>query len=349
MSLRTWYQRYCNQEAWTKVEGISELLMKIQKMLAQVMLPIGILALVALVPLESIAKPLPLSKVPGTAVQIAPPEGFQPSKLFLGFEQQEKGASILVTELPIPKAEVPKVLEKLNSAEALGSKGMRIIESKEITIGGIAGKLLLVSQSNQGIDFLKWIVVLAEGDRVLIVTAPFPASEAATLKEPLRQTITSLTWTPSQPAPQLEGLPFTFQPAGDLQVWTRFSNNVVLSPNGVQPPVPASQPLLILGSAYQNLYLPDIAKFSRKRLKTIPEIRGLTEVSGTSKTIAGYPAFELVARGYDQKNNTPLTIYQVIIKTEKTYYLVQGFVPTPKSQQYLPIFRTVTDSFVPQP
>lgn len=323
--------------------------MKALSALVQFSLNLSLLALLGTVPLNAIAKPLAFSKVPGTAVQIAPPEGFQPSKLFLGFEQQDTGASILVTELPIPKAEVPKVLDKLNSAAALGSRGMRMIESKEIVVSGIAGKLLLVSQSNQGIEFLKWVVVVAEGDRVLIVTAPFPKSKAATLKEPLRQTITSFTWTPSQPASQLEGLPFTFQPAGDLKVWTRFSNNVALTPNGVQSPIPASQPFLVLGSAYQTVYLPDLAKFSRERLKTTPEIRGLTEVSGNPKTIAGYPAFELVARGYDSKNNTLLTLYQVIIKTEKTYFIVQGFIPNPKAQEYLPIFRTVADSFVPKP
>jgi hypothetical protein len=321
--------------------------MQIRKILAQATLSLSMLALVTLGGLKAISQPV-FSKVPGTAVQLAPPEGFQPSKLFLGFEQQNTGASILVTEMPIPKAEIPKVLEKLNSAAALGSRGIRILESKKIVISGISGKLLLVSQSNRGVDFLKWVVAIAEGDRVLIVTAPFPESEAATLKEPLRRTITSLTWTPSQPAPQLEGLPFTFQPAGDLQVWTRFSNNVILTPNGVQSPIPASQPFLILGSAYQTVYLPDLAKFSRKRLKTTSEVRGLTEVSGSSKTISGHSAFELVARGYDQKTNTPLTIYQVIIKTEQTYYLVQGLVPDPKAQKYLPIFRAVADSFVPK-
>jgi hypothetical protein len=322
--------------------------MKILRSLIQSSLHLGLLALLA-TPLPARAEPNVLSRVPGTAVQIAPPEGFQPSKLFLGFEKQNTGAAILVTELPVPKAEIPKVLDKLNSAQALGSRGIRVIESKEIVISGIAGKLLLVSQSNQGVDFLKWIIVVAEGDRILIVTAPFPKSEAATLKEPLRRTIVGITWTPNQPAPKLEGLPFTFQPAGDLQVWTRLSNSVALTPNGVQPPIPASQPLLILGSAYQNVDLLDIAAFSRKRLKTTLEVRGLTEVSSSSKTISGYPAFELVARGYDQKTNTPLTVYQVILKTEKTYYFMQGLVPNAKAQKYLPIFRAVANSFVPKP
>jgi hypothetical protein len=322
--------------------------MKIQTMLAQAMIPMSILALVALAPLDVIAKPAALSKVPGTAVQLAPPEGFQASQLFLGFEQQQTGASILVTEMPIPKAEVPKVLGKLNSAEALGSRGMNLIESKEIVISGIPGKLLLVSQSNRGVDFLKWVMVLAEGDRVLIVTAAFPEAEAAKLKEPLRQSVIGLTWSPGQPAQLLEGLPFTFQPAGDLKVSARVSNNVVLTRNGMKAPIPASEPLLILGSSFDTVRVRDVEKFSRMRLKTLPQVRGLTEVSGNAKTISGHPAFELVARGYDRKTNTPLTLYQVILATKRTYYILEGLVPNPKAKAYLPIFRAVADTFVPQ-
>lgn len=68
-----------------------------------------------------------------------------------------------MTELPVPKAEVPKLLEQLNSAAALQSRGMRLIESKAVVVSGIPGKLLLVSQLNRGAAFLKWVMVVAEG------------------------------------------------------------------------------------------------------------------------------------------------------------------------------------------
>jgi hypothetical protein len=322
--------------------------MKILRSLVQSSLHLGLLALIIVGSLPARAEPNALSKVPGTAVQISPPEGFQPSQLFLGFEQQQTGASILVTEMPIPKAEVPKLLEQLNSAAVLESKGMRLLESQAIAISGIPGKLLLVSQSNRGVAFLKWVGVAAKGDRVLIVTAPFPKSEAATLKEPLHQSIIGLTWMPSQLVQPLEGLPFTFQPAGDLQLSTRVSNNVILTQNGMKAPVPVSQPFLVMGSAYDAVQIHDLAKFSRMRLKAMLQVRGVTEVSGSSKTISGYPAFEMVARGYDLKTNTPLTLYQVVMATQKTYYIVQGFVPDTKVQTYLPIFRSVADSIVPK-
>jgi hypothetical protein len=322
--------------------------MKIQTMLSQAVLSISILAL-AVAPWDAIAKPSTLQKVPGTAVEIAPPEGFQSSKNFSGFQQQDAGASILVTEMPIPKDKAPQVLEQFSSASALKPRGMRLIESQPITISGIPGKLLLLSQSNRGVAFLKWVVVAVAGDRTLIVTAPFPESESAKLKEPLRQTVIGLTWTPSQPAPQLEGLSFTFQPAGDLRISERVSNMVLLTQNGAKPPIAASQPILILGSAYDTVRIPDVAKFSRIRLKAMPQVRDLTEDSGSDKEIAGHRAFELVARGYDLETNTPLTVYQVIIATQETYYILQGLVPNTKAQKYLPIFRAVANSFEPKP
>jgi hypothetical protein len=160
--------------------------MKIQNILAQAMLPISILALVALAPLDAIAKPLPLTKVPGTTVELAPPEGFQPSKFFPGFEQQQTGATILVTEMPIPKAE--NAIAQLSSAQALKTRGMDLIESKDMTIDGKPAKLLLVAQSAQGIQFLKWIVVMGVGDRALLATASFPEDQAPSLDNKCNRT-----------------------------------------------------------------------------------------------------------------------------------------------------------------
>jgi hypothetical protein len=323
--------------------------MKILRSLVQSSLRLFLLASIATGPLPAIAEPTTPSKIPGTAVQISPPEGFQPSQLFTGFEQPNTGASILAIEMPMPKDKAPQLFEQLTSTAVLKSRGMRLLESQAIAISGIPGKLLLLSQSNRGVAFLKWVVVVAAGDRALIVNAPFPESEAAKLKEPLRRAVIGLTWTPSQPAAQLEGLPFAFQTAGDLQISERVSNSVILTQNGAKPPIPASQPLLILGAAFDTIRIPDLEKFARMRLKAMPEVRDLIETSGSAKAIASHPAFEIVARGYDQKTSTPLTVYQVIITTEKTYYIVQGLMPSTKAQKYLPLFRSVADSFVPKP
>lgn len=322
----------------------------LKAMLAKVMLRVSILALVALAPIDAIAKPSPLSKVPGTSVQISPPQGFQPSKLFPGFEQQQTGASILVTELPIPKAQ--SIITQFSTAKVLKARGMTLIESKDITIDGRPSKLLLVTQSAQGIKFLRWIVVVGTGDQALIATASFPESQAAALKAPLRQAIISLRWMPGTAVQSLEGLTFSFKPAGDLQISGRVANTVMLTKSGAKPPIPAADPLMVLGSALSiggslsgKMSGEELAEFSRLRLKQTQQVTELTETSGQVKTLADHPAFEIVATGYDLKTRTPLTVYQVIVSTDETYYILQGFVSNAGAQKYLPIFRAVADSF----
>jgi hypothetical protein len=326
--------------------------MKIVRFLAKSSVRFYILALITVMPLQAIAAPRSPAKVPGTSVSITPPEGFQPSKLFSGFEQQNSGASIVVIEMPVPKEAIPKTLALLSSPETFKSKGMRVIESKDITIAERPGKLLLVSQPAQGIPFLKWIVVMSEGDsfaprvRILIVTAPFPESSSATLREPLRQSIMSLSWKASGSDRLLEGLPFSFQTYGDLKVSGRLSNAIMLTRNGLKPPIPPSEPLLVLGSAYSQTRIGDIDKFSRTRLQQTPSVRDLVETSGQSIIISGQKAFELIARGSDPRTKQPLTVYQVIIATDQTYYILQGMVPSVRAKDYLPIFRSVAKSVV---
>lgn len=323
--------------------------MKFAQTLLKSSLGLFVPTLIVLSSIQAIAIPPTPAKVPGTAVSITPPAGFKASKLFTGFEETESGASLMVTDIPVPQNAQANAIEQLSSAKVLKTKGMSLISSQDTTVDGHRGKLLLVSQEVQGIPFLKWIVVLAKGDRALMVVAPFPESQSQKLREPLRQSVLTLKWTPGIQTSRLEGLPFSFQEQGDLKVSERMSNMVLLAKNGVMPPIPASEPILIVGVAYQEAQILDIAQFTQKHLEQLSnQVRDLTEVSRKHKTIAGQKAFEIVAQGYDVRNKTPLTVYEVIIATNKTYYIVQGFVPKTNAAKYLPIFRAIAESVRPK-
>ena len=45
-------------------------------------------------------------RVPGTGVALVPPEGFSPARRFPGFEHPGLQASIMVSELPSPAADM---------------------------------------------------------------------------------------------------------------------------------------------------------------------------------------------------------------------------------------------------
>jgi hypothetical protein len=316
-------------------------------MFARTVFPLLTFGVISVSSFSAIAAPLPPTPVPGTAASLIPPQGFQPSQQFAGFEQPQSGASIMVTELPIPASESPQVLEQLSSKAVLSTKGMQLIEAKDTDIGGFPGRLLLVSQGAQGVSFLKWIAVAARGDRLLTVVAAFPEQDAATLREPLRQAVTTLTWQPNAEVDLLSGLPFRFQPQGDLKAVSRMANTIVLTREGAQPPLAPSQPMLVMGSAYSDIKINDIAEFSRTRLQQTAEVRNLKETGGHPHQVAGYPAFELTAQGYDRATNIPLTVYQVIVTTAQTYYIVQGLIASDQAATYLPLFRAIANSLKP--
>lgn len=291
---------------------------------------------------------IPQQTIQGTSVSLTPPPGFAASRLFTGFEHAQAGASIMAMELPLPPDAAGSFLSRMSAAETLLTRGMRLLSVKDMSIGNYPGKLLLVSQSAGGTDYLKWIGATTVGDRALLVTAAFPATQAKTLQEPLRMAIATLTWRPGEQIQRLSGLPFTFQEQGDLKLSERLSNTVILARNGSKPPIPASEPLLVLGAASRPPQADDIAQFSRLRLQQLPEVRNLAETSGTAIAVAGRDGFELIATAADNRTATPLTVYQAVIMTDKAYYLVQGMVPTTSATTYLPIFRNVTQSVVPQ-
>jgi hypothetical protein len=169
---------------------------------------------------------------------------------------------------------------------------------------------------------------------------------------PLSLKIKHLRWTTSATVQTFEGLTFDFKPVGDLEVSGRILNAVVLTRKGAKMPLPATEPMMVLGSAVTILgsglgrvTKQDLSAFSRLRLRQTTEIAGFVETSGNAKTLAGLPAFELVATGYDRKTRVPLTVYQTIIVTDETYYILQGIVSTSNAKKYLPMFRAVANSF----
>ena len=64
-------------------------------------------------------------RVPGTKVTLTPPDGFSLAQQYPGFEREVDQASIMVTELPGPAAEMIRVMTK----EALAGRGMVLVAS----------------------------------------------------------------------------------------------------------------------------------------------------------------------------------------------------------------------------
>lgn len=280
-------------------------------------------------------------RVPGTHVTIEPPVGFSPAQQFPGFYRAEFGASIMVTELPGPVAEVRKGMTK----EGLATRGMVLLESKAVQVDGREGLLLQVRQQASGVDYLKWFLVAGDERGTTLVVGTFPGSEAAFLSAPVRQAVLSAVWDRQAKVDVFEGLLFRLEPTPKLKIANRMNNMIILNAAGSLGPLGPGEPFFIAGNAVDRTDIPDLPAFSQARAAQAANISGLRNVRGRAIRIDGLDAYELLADATHKVSGMPIQFYQVIAPADGTYFILQGFVETGRAVEFTAEFRHITDSF----
>ena len=304
------------------------------------MLRVWVFALLSSVSLLPVADALP-ARVPGTRVSLDAPPGFVASERFAGFENAEQQSSIMVSELPGPASQMQKGM----SGKALASRGMRFIRSEDLTIAGQPARLIHVSQSAQGVDYLKWILIGGDASKTIMVVGTFPEANAD-LSEPIRRAVRSASWG-LRKASLYEGLTFRIDPTPKLRVAGRVSNMLAFTESGSMEPTDggSDQGVLVFGSSISEAAIEDVEAFSRERAPKTEKIRIERIVSGRALTVDGLPGYELIADAKGVKDGRPLRMYQLVLADAKTYYIGQGFVHRDRGDEVVAQFRQVTGTF----
>jgi len=296
----------------------------------------GILAL-AVIASAAHAAPVPVA---GTRVSLDPPPGFVPAQRFPGFQNEAKGASIMVTELPGPAAQMQKGMTR----ELLATRGMTLIRSQMVKVGGDA-LLVQVSQSASGTDFLKWMLVAGDAKQTVMIVATFPKASAG-LSLPLKRAILSASWAGALPkALPYEGMTFRVDPTPALKLAGRVGNALVFTESGTMGQGDTDQAVLVMGSSFGDASLANVEAFARERAAHSTHVGPLRNVQGRVLTADGLPGYELVAEGNDVKTGHEVRMYQLVLVDKTTYYLAQGFVSADRGPAVVERFRQVTGSF----
>lgn len=300
----------------------------------------GVIATLALsfaVAAEAAAQP---QDVVGARVTLQPPAGFVPSGRFPGFEHAASGASIMVTEMPAPFAQ----LRAGFTGEELASHGMSLRELEAVSIGGEEGVLAAVSQEAAGTPYEKWIAVFGGDSASVIVTGTYPAASAAELGENMRQAVLSARRREGPPADPFEGLSFRFAETPRLKVATRMTNMVALNESGDLSRPRPGEPILVVAMSFSDVEIGDMEAFARQRIQQIATVSGIGGVSGGPVTIDGIAGYELFAEGRNVNAGIPMRIYQVLLPDGEGYILVQGVVRADRADVLIPEFQAVARS-----
>jgi hypothetical protein len=297
------------------------------------------LALLAWVAFASTGHALP-ARVPGTGVTLDPPAGFTPADRFPGFQRVEMSASIVVSELPGPAEQMQKGMTR----EMLASRGMNLIRSQIVKAGGKDAVLIHVSQTADGKEFLKWMLIAGDANKTVMIVGTFP-KESTELSLPIQRAILSASWSNLTKTPPNEGLTFRVYPTAALKRAGRVANMLVFTESGKMGPGDPAQAVLVVGSSISDASIDNVEKFARERATKTSQVGPLRNIKGQELTTDGLPGYELVADATDRKTGREVRMYQLILADQTTYYIAQGFVAASRGPGIVDQFRKVTGSF----
>ena len=279
-------------------------------------------------------------RIPGTHVSLAPPAGFALSKRFAGVEDEQRLASIVVREIETAAAELS---EGLTEAQ-LSPRGLALKESEAATFGSRAGQLVRVEQTIKGKVYEKWMAVVGDDARSILLVATFPTLFSAQLRDELRSAVLSAAWQPDLDLGPFDGLSFRLDAGSSLEIVHRSRNGVALTTTGGQFPVADGEPLLLVADSYGPMALEDLMAFSRERLSQLGRVTGVGADQGRELTVGGRDAFELIADAKSAGSGTAVRVYQVVVPSPGGYTVVQGQAPVDAADELIAAFRGVTDS-----
>jgi hypothetical protein len=300
----------------------------------------GLLSISSVVPL-GVSEEQPVA-VTGTKVRLIPPQGFKPAALFPGYEQAETQTSIMVTELPGPFSQISTGLS--NGAE-LKKRGLTLLSQEQPMIAGQKALLIQIQQTAYGQEFLKWILVMGNEKDTVMVVANFPKEQAKSLSEPLKRSILTTQWDQDLSVAPDQGLNFRLREQGDLKFARRISNAVLYSKGGVFPSPSVDDPIFVVAPSFSQQTIFNPERFAQNRALATEQLTAIQIQTTKAVMIADLNGYEILARGQDKSSGTPMTLYQVILFKEQTYYVMQGLVSVKHEAHYLLMFRAIAQSF----
>ncbi|MGE0744127.1 MAG: hypothetical protein AB7K86_02720 [Rhodospirillales bacterium] len=297
--------------------------------------------LLAFLLLLAFAVPAHAEAVPGTAVTIVPPPGFEPSTRFPGFLHEATGASIVVTEVPAPFATVAR---GFTNEQGLAAQGMMLTAQSEVTVDGRPARLLSFDQVVNGARFVKWVLAVDRGAVTNLLVGSYPAAIAAQSEAPVKDALLAARF--GKPLDPVEALSFTIVAAAPFEVARVAGQTVLLSPGGKFPLEDERAPIMVAGlSASKDLDVPDKKAFAERRIEQTATVTDVVRGETRPVTIAGLDGFEVFAEGRGKTAGVKLTIYQVILYDSAGYAVMQAVMPTAEKETYLPIFARIAGSF----
>ncbi|MBC8104014.1 MAG: hypothetical protein H7Z41_15685 [Cytophagales bacterium] len=276
---------------------------------------------------------------PNAGVRLVQPSGFTPATSFDGFEHKT-GASVVVMRIPGPYAEVTRGFD----TAALKARGITLVTKEDMKIDGLSGVLLNVTQEAHDIVFAKWIAAFGDPSQTILVTASFPQEQTRSLSARLKASVLSARRDKKVGAKPGADITFTLTPSTKLKPASGLGKMLLFTKEGIVPAKNPSDPLFVATPSLGDPPVADRGEYALNRLRQTAHTTVTKITSNQPIGIDDMDGFEIIAEAKDTTSGLPLTLYQVMLFEEDSYFLMQGLVGKEQSAAYLPEFKAMARS-----
>lgn len=283
---------------------------------------------------------------PGMRVGLTPLVGLSRAKSFVGFETEDQGVKVLVTELP---AEAYGEVANAFKANPAGTGGIKP-ESIE-TPAGLA--YYTVENARDGAtNVRRYSMILPGGTFSGYVAVQVPENAGKIYNDDaVRQMFASATIRKEVPvAEQLGLMPFNISELGDFKnVRTLAPGAAIILADGDEATGFEIAPFMVIGVIGSAPAQPDDrGRFAQQAATTIPGVRDARITMSEPIRIDGMPGYETRIDATSGKDNTSVTVVQWLRFGGQNTLRMIGSAPRDVWTKAFPRFRAVRDGIQPR-
>ena len=257
--------------------------------------------------------------IKGTKVSLIAPNGFTDGLNFLGLQQTESGSSIMILDIPGPYSETSKGITKENML----SKGVEVRKIENLTINGLPAMFVTGTQNAYGNIYTKYIFVFGSENETIMINGVYPEN-LNKIGDEVKKSMLTVYYEADMNIDAFGNLDYSIDVTETkLKFGKSMSNLLIFSVDGQVPTSSSDKTNLIVAKSFSPVTQEDKKLFVINRLKQTPiEIDNIEYTNEIS--IDGIYGYEIYAKGKSRKTGEIENIYQVILFSDKLYYIFFG-------------------------
>jgi hypothetical protein len=309
----------------------------------------GLAALLAFLFFTALAQAADPTFPIGSRIGLVPPPGMVMSKNYLGFDDVDKDAAILLASQVA--AAYPDI-EKSLTPESLKAQGITIDKRETMQFPFGSGVLVTGKQTSDKKVYRKYLLVAQASDLTVLVNAQVPEQETAYPDAAMHAAIASVALRATVPdVEKLSLLPFTVGDLAGFHIQSVLPGRALVlidNPNGTPTADDFEARMFVAAFPGGPSESDDRAQFARLAFDQIVGIKEIKLTMSEPLRINGQSGFQTMAQAKDARTNADIMVAQWLRFGGGAFMQMIGMAKADGWTTELTRLRTIRDSIEPR-